>query len=331
MGLISIPNTFSAGAVIIASQHNANFNTIYSEFNGNIDNDNIASGAAIAYSKLDLTGAVLNADLAGSIADSKLSTITTAGKVNISALTVASQAQGDIIYASSSSAWARLGPGTSGQFLKTQGAAANPIWANGSANQLFTSSGTFTAPSGITKVYLTMSGGGGSGGGAQENGVGHNGGGGSSAAYLINFPYTVTPGNDYTVTIGAGGAGVASSGTDGGNTTFDTITVLGGKKGVSGTDGAGGAAVGGFAGTTYVPAANFSFTSTAGTAGSGSSVSGSGASSPFGKGGVGQNGGNAAGGNASGYGAGGGGAADNNDNTSRAGGDGSGGFILVQY
>lgn len=40
--------------------------------NGNLDNTNIASSAAIAYSKLNLTGAVLNADLAGSIAASKI-------------------------------------------------------------------------------------------------------------------------------------------------------------------------------------------------------------------------------------------------------------------
>lgn len=38
----------------------------------NIDNADIKSGAAIAYSKLNLTGAILNADLAGSIAYSKL-------------------------------------------------------------------------------------------------------------------------------------------------------------------------------------------------------------------------------------------------------------------
>lgn len=42
----------------------------------------------------------------------------------------ASQAQGDILYASSASALARLGAGTSGQFLKTQGAGANPTWAD---------------------------------------------------------------------------------------------------------------------------------------------------------------------------------------------------------
>lgn len=39
-----------------------------------IDNTHIATAAAIAYSKLALTGAILNADLAGSIANSKLAT-----------------------------------------------------------------------------------------------------------------------------------------------------------------------------------------------------------------------------------------------------------------
>lgn len=43
------------------------------------------------------------------------------------ALTVASQATGDIIYASSSSAWARLGVGSNGQFLKL--ASGLPSWA----------------------------------------------------------------------------------------------------------------------------------------------------------------------------------------------------------
>lgn len=49
--------------------------------------------------------------------------------IPIGNLTVTSQAQGDIIYANSASDFARLGVGTSGQRLKTQGAASNPIWA----------------------------------------------------------------------------------------------------------------------------------------------------------------------------------------------------------
>lgn len=67
MALISIPNTFTVGSVIVASQHNSNFSTIYSEFNGAIDNANISATAAIA--------------------DTKLAQITTAGKVSGAALT----------------------------------------------------------------------------------------------------------------------------------------------------------------------------------------------------------------------------------------------------
>lgn len=42
---------------------------------------------------------------------------------------ITSQAQGDIIYASSSTVFARLGAGTAGQALTTGGAAANPSWS----------------------------------------------------------------------------------------------------------------------------------------------------------------------------------------------------------
>lgn len=44
--------------------------------------------------------------------------------------TVLGSAQGDILYRGAS-AWTVLAPGTSGYSLQTQGAAANPIWANG--------------------------------------------------------------------------------------------------------------------------------------------------------------------------------------------------------
>lgn len=52
MSLISVPNTFTVGAVIVASQHNSNFSIIYSDYNGNITDVNIASNASIADSKL---------------------------------------------------------------------------------------------------------------------------------------------------------------------------------------------------------------------------------------------------------------------------------------
>lgn len=42
-------------------------------------------------------------------------------------LTIASQAQGDVLYHNGAN-WTRLGAGTNGQFLQTQGAGANPQW-----------------------------------------------------------------------------------------------------------------------------------------------------------------------------------------------------------
>ena len=61
MAIISKPNTFSAGQTIIASQHNSNFDTIYNDYNGNITNANIASGAAIAGSKLSSLASITSA------------------------------------------------------------------------------------------------------------------------------------------------------------------------------------------------------------------------------------------------------------------------------
>ncbi len=51
-------------------------------------------------------------------------------KINITNLTVSSQAQGDIVYASSSSAWARLAKGTANQILQTNSGATAPEWAS---------------------------------------------------------------------------------------------------------------------------------------------------------------------------------------------------------
>jgi hypothetical protein len=67
MSTIVKPNTFSAGATIIAAEHNDNFDTIINDYNGSISNANIASNAAIS--------------------DTKLNTISTANKVNGTALT----------------------------------------------------------------------------------------------------------------------------------------------------------------------------------------------------------------------------------------------------
>lgn len=48
--------------------------------------------------------------------------------VTVTDLTISGEAQGAVLYYNGSN-WVQLAPGTSGWFLKTQGAAANPIWA----------------------------------------------------------------------------------------------------------------------------------------------------------------------------------------------------------
>lgn len=162
MSLITIPNTFSAGAVIIASQHNANFSTIYSDYNGNIDNNNIAPGAAIVYSKLNLAGGIVNADIASGagIVASKLD-LTSPGPIGsvapntgaFTTLKIGSTNQGDIFYDNGTSV-VRLPPGTSGQALLTQGAAANPIWGNATGIK-FVSSTTITAATTSGNIAIT--------------------------------------------------------------------------------------------------------------------------------------------------------------------------------
>ena len=76
-------------------------------------------------------------------------------------------------------------------------------------SQFFASSGTFTVPAGITTVWVTASGAGGGGGGGGEGcmyygGIGGAGGGGIC---VIGYQLNVTPLNNYTITINAGGAG----------------------------------------------------------------------------------------------------------------------------
>ena len=54
MATITKPNTFTASTTIRAAQVNANFDTIYNDYNGGITNANIKADAAIAGSKLNL-------------------------------------------------------------------------------------------------------------------------------------------------------------------------------------------------------------------------------------------------------------------------------------
>lgn len=210
-----------------------------------------------------------------------------------------------------------------------------------SSSQLFTGNGTFTAPSGVTRVIVTLCGGGGGGGGANTL---FAGGGGGAAQCIIAHAMVVSPGVGYTVTVGSGGAGGnAADGSAGGNSTFVgttspsnyTLTVLGGDFGEFDNDTA---APGGSA-TASVTTLNATGTTSGNIyiygggsgADSAASTGGAGGSSMLGKGGASEagivvNGALFPGG----IGAGGGGAA-RYSSTGGVGGAGGSGIVIVQW
>jgi hypothetical protein len=100
--------------------------------------------------------------------------------------------------------------------------------------QVFTASGTWTRPSGVTKVIIEVQGAG--GGGSSDTAsvyYGHIGGGGGYAKKFLDVSSISTA----TITVGSGGAGVASGGTpnDGGASSWadgtNTVTGNGGPGG----------------------------------------------------------------------------------------------------
>ncbi|MDX9881255.1 MAG: choice-of-anchor L domain-containing protein [Prolixibacteraceae bacterium] len=102
------------------------------------------------------------------------------------------------------------------------------------SSQTFTSSGSFTVPAGVISVDVEAWGGGGAGGGQSSNQDG--GGGGGGGAYSRKNSITVTPGNNYTVVVGAGGAGVtAGNGNAGGDSYFIDISTVLAKGGAGGS------------------------------------------------------------------------------------------------
>jgi len=131
--------------------------------------------------------------------------------------------------------------------LTVDGSISSPGTSHGS--QEFTSSGTFTVPVGVTRIYITLIGGGGGGGASNTWQTGAPGGG--SGAWCWRLPYDVTPGQECAVVIGSGGSGgiggTGSSGEDGASgvdSTFDGNIIAGagggGQDETNGTPGAGG-------------------------------------------------------------------------------------------
>lgn len=206
--------------------------------------------------------------------------------------------------------------GSAGQVLTSNGAGALPTFqaaaGGGGFNtmQTFTSSGTFTIPTGKTVVKVTVVGGGGNGSGGDYNASGGGGGGGAAIKYLTGL----TPGNTLTVTRGgAGGTSSVSSGTQ----SISTISATGGANGAeysqggSGGSGSGGDlnVTGDAGGNGIYHGSNYYFGGlAAGGVGGGSIFGGAGKGGHYTSGSSGVNGGGGGGGgNFGGYGGGAGG------------------------
>jgi hypothetical protein len=143
-----------------------------------------------------------------------------------------------VLVGNGTSAVSGIAAGASGNLLTSNGtswASASPPASGFSNLVVFSASGTFTIPAGITKIKATIVGGGGSGGGA--NGV-VAGGGGAGGGAAIKILSGLTSGNTLSVTIGAGGTGTSSAGNSGGTTslasgtqTISTVSATGGAGG----------------------------------------------------------------------------------------------------
>jgi len=108
MGAITKPNTFTAGQTADGSAVNSNFDTIYNDYNGNITNANIAAGAAIAGSKLDLSspGTIGGTTPGILVASSLTATNASIGILVASSLTATNASIGTDIY---TTAWTAYG------------------------------------------------------------------------------------------------------------------------------------------------------------------------------------------------------------------------------
>lgn len=201
-------NTYVAGTTIRAADVTANEDAIFTYLQAGVDtfkdgtifNADIASSAAIAASKLNLSSISDNITLSGSLTHSgafsntdtasfssasftaitNLGSVTT-GDINGGTIdgTIIGQAspaaftgtvvqvnttfklgttnQGDILYDNGTSI-TRLAPGTDGYFLKTQGAGANPAWAEVTPSAYATGFGNLTSATEQSSTQATTDG-----------------------------------------------------------------------------------------------------------------------------------------------------------------------------
>jgi len=229
----------------------------------------------------------------------------------------------NVLLGNGTSALQAVAPSTSGNVLTSNGttwtSAAPSGGSTGTAATVFTSGGTFTIPTGVTKIKMTIVGGGGNGSSASQPNGGTGGGGGGAA---IKFLSGLTPGNTLTVTVGtAQNTSSVASGTQ----SITTVSATGGSAPTGGIGSSGDMNIKGQGGGW----------GTIGITGSGNTRGGAGGSSIFGGGAPGSTSGDNARSTAGGA-YGGGGNGGNFDTAcggsgNQGGGAGASGVVLIEY
>jgi hypothetical protein len=123
-------------------------------------------------------------------------------------------ADNGVLFGNGTSAIGATAVGTADQVLTSNGSGVAPTFQDAGGGggftsvQYFTSSGTWTKPSGIIKIYVYVVGGGGAGRTYIATGTPGGGAGGTSIAFI-----DVTSVSTVSVTVGAGGASTGLNGT----------------------------------------------------------------------------------------------------------------------
>ena len=192
---------------------------------------------------------------------------------------------GGVIYTDGSKL-VNVGAGSSGQFLKSQGASA-PVWSSGSYTpvaptvQTFLSgSGTYTTPTSPAPLYLRVRVLGGGGGGSAAGGSAQNGSAGGTSTFGTSL-ITANGGGGGTWTTAAGGAGGTASVTTS-STVKQLAAVTGGGgmgltgaiTGSQGVGGIGGSSAFGGGGGTAINVSGYTGATNTGAGGGGGSSPG---------------------------------------------------------
>jgi hypothetical protein len=145
MANVTRTTVWSDNQVLTAAALNGEFNNLLNALS--IVNADISAGAAISVAKI-ATG------LSGALVGTTDAQVLTNKTLTAPIINIGSDAQGDVYYRNASGIFSRLAPGTSGQFLQTQGASANPQWSNTGILQSVQQTTTATNTLNSTTAYI---------------------------------------------------------------------------------------------------------------------------------------------------------------------------------